>query len=143
MTLIQTEIEAAFEAIEVAAETGELWGERIFQDIVPSKAVWPYFLFWRVGGGRQQRHISQPTANMVIAITVVSEKYATAQTGAQRIDELYADAGAQDTGATITATTDWNILTITGELPIHQPLEDNSLYIWRIGRQFRFIMEAK
>lgn len=118
---------------------GEIWGQRVYPDVVPAGTVRPYVVFFWAGGGEVNDRW-RPDANLVYGVKCVSTVKTEARTGAARIETLLNDA---ERHTPLAEGADWAILHATreGAIELVEMVDGNPLY--HSGNRYRFQLEAK
>ena len=140
---METAVTAVYRAVRAAliASQPAWWGGRVYADIVPEAIERPYVVYTLTGGGEANaRRIAD--ADITLAVQVVAETLAAAQTGAGYIAAALNDADLS-TARALTSGNDWWILTVSQQGFIHYVEDIDGKIIYHAGAQYAFRMEAK
>ena len=122
---------------------GQPWGARVYPYQAPAKTPYPYVVIIPSGGGERNQQKARD-AEIVMVVKVVSDKLGEAFAAASAVDGLLNDHGAQETSdALSTGSSEWSILTATGEEAIsYLEMFANVTPVYHAGARYRFVMEA-
>ena len=121
----------------------EWWENRVYPDMGPTQAAYPYVIFFYSGGGARNA-VRKNDANLMLTVQCISDDMATALAGAARVEELLDDHGQFDNSTDyLYGGASWHILTITQEEILHLVEQfAQAVPIYHEGARYRFIMEA-
>lgn len=131
---------------ELAAGTAYTWGGSAYLGLAPGSVEPPFVIYDEASGGELNARADVQDAEFVLMVKCLGYTYTDAITGKAELSTLLNDKGRYDaTSGTLSAGTEWAILTTTQEGNLHliETLEGRNQLIFHAGFQLRVRMEQK
>lgn len=127
-------------ALFTALSGNEMWGDRVYPEIVPAKIIRPYVVYFISSGGERNAR-RKDDATFTVVTKCVSLQLSESMDGAGRLSEILNNAGAQGSGE-VSGDDQWVIMSIEQMQFIKQvEMINDDQPLFHTGHMFRFNME--